>query len=64
MLHGDSVYVCMYACMYVSNATGMQTYFLRTWHCCHARAVEPEHAIQQRWSEAVMIREHSNTAEW
>ena len=35
MLHEDS---CMYLCMYVSNATGvqlLQTCFLWVWHCLH-----------------------------
>ena len=45
VLHGDPAYVhvCMYACIYVHNATGMQllTYFLWAWHCFDARAVEP-----------------------
>ena len=50
VLHGESVYVCMYVCRYVSNATGiqlLQTYFLWVWHCLHVQCTrENVHALR------------------
>ena len=64
VLHGDSVYICMYVYIHVSNATGMQHISCGARHCFHACAVEPRACtiMESPCRKAAVIRKAMCTA--